>query len=113
MANLRTTAQNVLEEARDGIAWIALFKKGRGWGAECFWPDFDERSNSFEFEDYDIDPLKEILAIDQNAIFVNSYYFNLGPVEEMTRDTLASALRWQYEGQYSRLAEIWQEGAAA
>jgi len=32
MANLRTTAQQVLEEARDGIAWIALYKEGRGWG---------------------------------------------------------------------------------
>ena len=38
MANLRTTAQQVLEEARDGIAWIALYKEGRGWRASCFWP---------------------------------------------------------------------------
>ena len=114
MASLRTTAQQVLEEARDGIAWIALYKEGRGWRADCFWPDFDEQTGSFKFEDYDLDDLKEILATDKGAILVNGYYYNLGPVEEMNRETLASALRWQYEEQYSRLADaIPQETEAA
>lgn len=31
MATLRTTAQQIIEEARDGIAWIALYKEGRGY----------------------------------------------------------------------------------
>ena len=114
MASLRTTAQKVLEEARDGIAWIVLYKQGRGWGASCFWPDFDDRTGLFKFEDYDLDDLKEILATDKDAILVNGYYYNLGPVEEMTRETLASALRWQYEEQFNRLADAMeQEGAAA
>lgn len=114
MASLRTTAQQVLEEARDGIAWIALYKEGRGWGASCFWPDFDDRTGLFKFEDYDLDDLKEIIATDKDAILVNGYYFNLGPTEEMTRETLASALRWQYEEQVSRLVDAMeQEGAAA
>ena len=104
MASLRNTAQRVLEEARDGIAWIALYKEGRGWGAGCFWPDLD-RNGEFQFDEDDIQELKEILTIDPNAIFVNGYYSNLGPLYEMTREILASALRWQYENQYNQLAD--------
>lgn len=105
MANLRTTAQQVLEEARDGIAWIALYREGRGWGAACFWPDFDERSGEFNFDPDDTQEVKAILATDPDAIFVNGYYTNLGPTEWMTRESLSSALRWQYEEHFNRLAE--------
>lgn len=105
MASLRATAQNVLEDARDGIAWIAFYKDGRGWGADCFWPEFDAESDKFIFDEDDAKEIKDILSTDQNAIFVNGYYTNLGPTEEMSRETLVAALRWQYEGQYSRLAD--------
>lgn len=37
MASIRTVAQNVLSEAKDGISWIALWKEGKGWNAESFW----------------------------------------------------------------------------
>lgn len=105
MANLRTTAQQVLEEARDGIAWIALYREGRGWRAACFWPTFYEESGLFTFDPDDAQELKAILATDPDAIFVNSYYTNLGPTEGMTRESLSSALRWQYEEHFNRLAE--------
>ena len=105
MADLRTTAQGVLEEARDGIAWIALYKRGRGWGAACFWPTFYEESGFFTFDPDDVQELKAILDTDPEAIFVNGYYSNLGPAEEMTRESLSSALRWQYEEHFNRLAE--------
>ena len=78
MASLRITAQNVLEDARDGIAWIALYKNGRGWGADCFWPDID-RGGEFTFDPDDTKELKAILTTDPNAIFVNGYYTNLAP----------------------------------
>ena len=113
MASLRTTAQNVLEEVRDGIAWIALYKQGRGWEVSCFWPDLG-RNGEFIFDADDIDEFKEILSADSNAILVNGYYCNLGLIDEMTRETLESALRWQYEKQFFRLAdEMVQESATA
>ena len=112
MADLRSTAQSVLIEAREGIAWIAFYKRGRGWDAEAFWPEYDEQSNSFKFEEWDVEDVKEILATDADAVFVNGYYTNIGPEGEMDRETLANALRWQYEGQWSRLADLWK-GAAA
>ena len=104
MANLRTTAQQVLEEARDGIAWIALYKEGRGWRASCFWPDLD-RDGGFTFDPDDAQELEAILTTDPEAIFVNGYYTNLGPMEGMTRESLTSALRWQYEEHFNQLAE--------
>ena len=80
MASIRTIAQQILPDAHAEIAWIALYKNGRGWGAECFfYVDFDGHTGTFTFEEDDAELVEEILAIDENAIFVNPYYFNLGP----------------------------------
>jgi len=108
MASIRQIAQNILPDARDAIAWIALYKKGRSWYAECFWGLYDDQTNTFATDyQWDIEQLREILDIDPNAIFVNPWYHNLGPIDdEMTRDTLANALCWQYDNQYFRLADI-------
>ena len=106
MASIRQIAQDVLYEARDGIAWIALYKKGRSWNAECFWGLLNEQEVFTTDYPEDAERLCEIISIDPNAIFVNAYLHNLGPIdEEMTRDTLAKALRWQYDMQYFRLAD--------
>ena len=106
MASIRQIAQDVLYEARDGIAWIALYKEGRSWNAECFWGLFDKQEVFTTDYPEDAERLREILSIDPNAIFVNAYLHNLGPIDdEMTRDTLAKALRWQYDMQYFRLAD--------
>jgi hypothetical protein len=105
MASLRIEAQDVLDVARDGIGWIALWKKGRSWTAFCFWPDITS-NDALVFEDYEVEQLQNILAIDPHAIIVNSYYHNLGDTTCMTRDTLADALRWQYELQHFTVADV-------
>ena len=97
MASLREAAQNVIEEAREAIGWIALWKEGRSWNTEVFWPDYSDKTDSLTFEAEDIPEVNEILAKDPKAIIVNSWIHNLGPVEEATRETLADALRWQYD----------------
>lgn len=105
MASLRDTAQRVLQEARDGIAWITLHKEGRGWDAECFWPEYDDKRNVFCHDEDELDELHAVLEADPNAIFVNGYYTNLGSTVEMTRESLANALRWQYENQFNLLRD--------
>ena len=81
-------------------------KEGRSWNAECFWELFDEQEVFTTDYPEDAERLHEILSIDPNSIFVNAYLHNLGPInDEMTRDTLAQALRWQYDMQYYRLAD--------
>lgn len=101
MASLRQVAQEFLEIARDGIAYFALYKNGRGWEAVDFWPDIDREGN-VRFDDAETDKfyterLENIAKIDPNAIMLNGYYHNLGDPDEMTRDSLARFLRWQYE----------------
>lgn len=110
MASLRIEAQDVLDVARGGIGWIALWKKGRSWTTFSFWPEIG-RHKDLIFEDYEIEQLKNILAIDRQAILVNSYHHNLGDTECMTRDSLAEALRWQYDLQHYTVADVLNCGA--
>ena len=110
MASLRIEAQDVLDVARGGIGWIALWKNGRSWRSFSFWPEID-RNDDLIFEDYEIEQLKNILAIDRQAILVNSYYHNLGGMEDLNRDRLADALRWQYDLQHYTVADVLSCGA--
>lgn len=99
MASLRQAARNVLYEAQDAIAWIVLWKEGRGWNADTVWLDYNERTHRFQDVDADdIAKLKEIYENDENAILVNGYYINIGPLDDgMTLESLVDGLRWQYE----------------
>lgn len=108
MASIRNAAQWVLDDCRDGIGWVAIWKEGRGWESErIYGVDFDEHTYTATIDDTDeLERLQAILAIDPHAIIVNSYYHNLGDTECMTRDTLADALRWQYELQNATVANF-------
>lgn len=110
MATLRQNAQDMLDIAREGIGWIALWKDGKGWMSMDFYPDIDKDDNLI-FEDYDQEQLKNIVNLDPNAILVNAYYWNLGDCTCMTRDTLANALRWQYEMGRAKLVDTLQNCA--
>ena len=96
MASIRVEAQDVLDIARDGIGWIAVWKNGRSWRTMTFWPDIDD-SGYPVFDDFEMDALMNIVKIDPGAVLLNSYYHNLGDTTCMTRDSLAAALRWQYD----------------
>lgn len=110
MASIRTEAQDVLDIARDGIGWIALWKNGRSWRTMTFWPDITS-DGDLVFEDFDREGLENIAAIDPRAILVNSWYHNLGDTTCMTRDSLADALRWQYDLQHYTVADVLNCGA--
>lgn len=110
MASIRTEAHDVLDVARDGIGWIALWKNGRSWNTFCFWPDITSE-NDLVFDDFDMEGLQNILKADRRAILVNSYYHNLGDTTCMTRDSLADALRWQYDIQHYTVADVLAFGA--
>jgi hypothetical protein len=106
MASIRYEAQKVLSEARDGIAWIAVWKTGKSWHCEAFYPDYTEKPEAFAFEEYDQEKIDDIKATDPLAAFVNGWFDNLGDPDCMTRDSLADALRWQYESGHNRLTDI-------
>lgn len=104
MASLMNVSRRVLDEARDGIAWIAVFKRGRGWDAEIVWPE-QEPDYSLSFGVDDLSVLSDVLKADRSAILVNGYYCNLGPCEDMTVSSLCNGLRWQYGLQCYLLAD--------
>lgn len=109
MASLREEARWFLDEARDGIAWIAVWKTGRAWhcekidGLEYEVGDWlKHRNSSFGVERWCkpgevLTKLEAIFKADSNAILVNGYYTNLGDPDYMTLQSLVEALRWQYE----------------
>ncbi len=104
MASLRECARRMLDTGRDGIGWIALWKEGRSWDAEDFYPDVDYDLGEADLYPWDVTRLKEIIDIDPDAIFVNSWYHNLGDTEAMDAASLDAALRWQYVCCHPRLS---------
>lgn len=110
MASMRQTAQDMIDVAREGIGWIALWKDGKGWMARDLYPDID-RENNLVFEDYQMEALQSIVALDPHAILVNGWHHNLGDTTCMTRDSLADALRWQYNLQHYTVADVLSFGA--
>ena len=103
MASLREEARWVLDDAKAGISWIAIWKTGRSWHAETIYGvEYEEGNNRFHKEskwtidDDDASRMKEIFGEDDNAILVNPYYCNLGPWEDMTLETLIDGIRFQY-----------------
>ena len=106
MASLKEEARFILDDARDGIAWLAIWKTGRTWHAEAMYSDDVEYTegrryprrteSSWRIEDEAAARLREIWAEDHNAILVNPYYDNLGPFEEMTLASLIDGIRFQY-----------------
>lgn len=110
MASMRQTAQDVIDVAREGIGWIALWKDGKGWMARDLYPDID-RDGNLLFEDYEMEALQLIHKMDPRAILVNGWHHNLGDTTCMTRDSLADALRWQYGLQHYTVADAVNLGA--
>ena len=106
MASLKEEARYILDDAKDGIAWLAIWKTGRTWHAETMYDDVEytegrkyprKIESSWRIEDEAAERLREIWAEDHNAILVNPYYDNLGPFEEMTLTSLIEGIRFQYD----------------
>lgn len=104
MASLREEARYILDDAKAGIVWIAIWKTGRSWHTEVMYDvEYDEgRSyptrieSSWKITSEDQHRLLEIYDEDAGAILVNPYYVNLGPWEDMTLESLIDGIRFQY-----------------
>ncbi len=100
MATLRETASSYADEIRERIAWVVVWKTGRGWNASAFWLSCD----TDVFEDDDLPEVHKILEQDPNAVMINGYYCgHLG--EDMNVNDLAAGIRWHYENGYNRLSD--------
>ena len=91
MASLRDTVKDYQDELRDGIAWVAFWKKGRSWNAEYFHLDMDDT-----LYPEDRSRLEEIKHADPAAVILNGYYCgHLGG--DMSLDELTAGVRYHYE----------------
>lgn len=100
MASLRKVASILREDAQDGISWIILWRKGRSWNVLEVWPEaMDSNGTTVTLSSDDAAEVRRILKEDSDAIFVNSWYHDLGMYEDehLTVEVLAEKLRWQYE----------------
>ena len=98
MASIRKAAQRVIDEARDGIAWIVFWREGRGWESDYMYVDYNERTGRITMDDDQREEARRIIAKDPKAILVNSWVHNLGVYDyRVAVDDLAAALKWQYE----------------
>jgi len=99
MASIRECASKVIDTAREGMNWFAIWKTGRSWHVmEITTEDCDYEAATLELAcPEDAQEIERILAEDPDAVFLDSYYCNLGDPETMTVSSLAKAIRWQYE----------------
>ena len=105
MASMREEARWYLQEARDGIAWLIVSKRGRGWEITSIYPDVLDDTGRIAIAEDDMDYVWRALRIDPNSVLLNSYYHNLGDTECMTLQSLCDAIRWQYKLGYNLLSD--------
>ena len=97
MASLKTAVSEWRNAFRDQVAWMAVWKEGRGWGVTPLCPEYDEAGARFDWDsESDRLEVRDILEKDPNAVLMNAYYCNLGDVETGTLADLVNAVKWQY-----------------
>ena len=102
---MRDVARQTIDEMRDGICWLALWKTRGTWQYEIFWPqDMEDTAPVFREEIFQ--RLREISEEDSRAILVNSYYCNVGPYEKMTLRSLQDGLAWNYSERRNILSRL-------
>lgn len=101
---LNQIARVYKEELIDGIAWVVLYKKGRSWYAEDVYGEMTPDGFIFDHEE-DAETLREISAVDPNAVMINGYELN-GFFEDSTLAGITDSLRWHYELGCYLLADV-------
>lgn len=103
MAALKDIAKEYKEEIMEGIAFVAVWKKGRSWNATAFWLDPDTDKIAKE----DVEDIKAIIKEDAKAVFVNEYYnAHMG---EGKIDDIVNGIRWTYENAVCKVEDYLPE----
>lgn len=110
MATLLEIAREYDEDIRGGIAWIAVWKKGRSWEAQRFY--LSDEAEERQINSEDVETINNILNTDSNAIIVNGHYSgHLG--SEFTVKEIQNGIRWHYDNGYSQLSDYVSNETAA
>jgi hypothetical protein len=102
MASLKQIVSTYRDEIIDGIAWVAIFKRGRSWSAEAYWPEDGSYEDGYVFDGFEIQLMEEIAQIDHKAICINGYYMGFG--EDFTLEDIENKVRYFYEERRNQLS---------
>lgn len=101
MSSLRQLIRDHRDEICNGVAWVAIYKDGRSWVAESFYPEDGDYENGYEFDVYDYERMKEIVDTDHKALCINGDY--MGGLEDFTLDELENKVFEFYVSRYHQL----------
>ncbi len=89
------------DEIIDGIAWVVIFKEGRSWFAEAYWPDDGGYDEGYVFDGFDLEMMEDAAKRDHKAICINGYYNGFG--EDFTLADIENKILYFYEGRMNQL----------
>lgn len=75
MANLRELIKDHKDEICNGIAWVAIYKDGRSWQVDAFYPEGGDVEDGLVFAVEDYREMERIVGVDRKAIYLNGSYF--------------------------------------
>lgn len=101
MASLKQVIRDNRFEITNTVAWVAIYKDGRSWMAEAFYPKDGDYENGYVLDEYDYGRMKEIVDTDHKAICINGDY--MGGLEDFTLDELENKILWFYERRLHQL----------
>lgn len=105
MAALREMVRWYNDEIQDGICWVAVWKRGRSWDAEAFYPEDGSYGYGYVFAREDMERMQDIITIDPAAVMLNGYFCNVGTDENRRVPVgyIVRGIEWNYYNRYNQL----------
>ena len=101
MASLKEIIKEEYDTIAEGIAWVVIYKEGRGWKSGAFWEEDGSYDEGLVFSADDMERLRSISQTDHKAICINGYYMGFG--EDFTRKEMEDKILWMYEERLNQL----------
>lgn len=101
MASLKNIVRDECSTITNGIAWVVIYKDGRSWKSNYFYPESGDYDNGYIFSDEDMEELQRISETDPKAICVNGYYMPFS--EDFTLQEMENKILWMYQNRLNQL----------
>ncbi len=118
MASLKNVVRDHRDEIVGGSAWVAIWKDGRSWEAQAFYPAGGSYEYGYDFSPQDYEAMMAISGADHKAICVNGQYtaeyFDDGEIDwrlgELSVDAIEEKLLYFYEARLKQLKGDFLDG---
>lgn len=109
MASINELVKANRGSLEDGIAWVAVWKNGKSWNYERFYPTSGSAETcDLVFDAYDMARMELIIREDWRAVILNGYYTNCGVNEEEPNSisAMVDGVKWNYRNGYNMLSDF-------